>query len=126
MLTHIVCFSLREGFDWDHPTVQAAERISREHFRHIPEIVTWMVGRNTTLPRNSFDFAVVGQFVDRAALDRYMVHPDHQRGIDAWEPLSNWLVVDLDHEADAGVEATASAARPPLTAAAISIPSASR
>ncbi len=107
MLTHIVCFRFRDGYDWSHPDVAAAERISREHPRHVPEILTWTAGRNATTRANSFDYAVVGQFADRAALDRYMVHPDHERGIRAWAPLSTWIVVDLDHESADTLEVAA-------------------
>ncbi|MDV9170878.1 Dabb family protein [Streptomyces sp. W16] len=96
MIRHIVCFRFRPGVTWADPRAEAAERISRDHPRHIPEILSWTVGRNATPREAAHDFAVVGQFADRAALQRYQTHPDHQRGVRAWSELSTWVVVDLD------------------------------
>ncbi|MFF9143387.1 Dabb family protein [Streptomyces sp. NPDC055051] len=96
MISHIVCFRFLPGVTWDDPRAVAAERISRGHPRHIPDIVSWTAGRNTTSRDAAHDFAVVGLFEDRDALERYQVHPDHRRGVRAWGELSTWVVVDLD------------------------------
>ncbi|MFE3319309.1 Dabb family protein [Nocardia sp. NPDC059195] len=101
MISHIVCFRFRPGVSWADPRAETAEIITREHPRYIPEIRSWTVGRNRTDRVAAYDFALVGQFDDRAALDRYMSHPDHQRGVRAWSELSSWVVVDLDHATDA-------------------------
>ncbi|MFF1453615.1 Dabb family protein [Streptomyces sp. NPDC058274] len=101
MISHIVCFRFLPGITWADPRAVAAEAISRAHPEHIPDIVSWSVGRNTTIREAAHDFAVIGQFEDRAALDRYRVHPDHQRGVRAWTELSTWVVVDLDDSEDA-------------------------
>ena len=101
MICHVVCFKFRDGVTWADPRAQAAELISRGHPEHIPEIVTWAVGRNTTERPVAYDFCVIGWFEDRDALERYQVHPDHQRGVEAWRELSTWVVVDLDDTKDA-------------------------
>ncbi|MFE3027168.1 Dabb family protein, partial [Nocardia tengchongensis] len=69
--------------------------------KHIPEIKAWTVGRNVADRTAAYDFALVGLFDDREAVQRYMSHPDHQRGVRAWSELSTWVVVDLDHSRDA-------------------------
>jgi hypothetical protein len=96
VISHIVCFRFLPGITWADPRAEAAERISREHPQHIAEILSWTVGRNTTSREVAHDFAVIGHFEDRAALERYQTHPDHQRGVRAWTELSTWVVVDLD------------------------------
>ncbi|MFE6701434.1 Dabb family protein [Streptomyces sp. NPDC057718] len=96
MISHIVCFRFLPGVTWDDPRAVEAERISRGHPEHIPEIRSWSVGRNSTPREAAHDFAVIGLFTDRAALERYQSHPDHQRGVRAWKELSTWVVVDLD------------------------------
>lgn len=99
MIRHIVCFRFQPGVSWSDPRAARAEQITRQHPRHIPEILAWSVGRNS-IPRSvAYDFALVGEFADRAALGRYMEHPDHQRGVAAWSELSTWVVVDLGDDA---------------------------
>lgn len=101
MISHIVCFRFQPGVTWADPRAVAAERISRGHPQHIPEIRSWTVGRNIADRAAAYDFALVGRFDDREGLERYMIHPDHQRGVSAWSELSTWVVVDLDHTRDA-------------------------
>ncbi|MFG1643792.1 Dabb family protein [Amycolatopsis sp. NPDC049252] len=101
MISHIVCFRFKPGVTWDDPRAAEAEKITREHPDHITEIRSWSVGRNTTVRTIAYDFALVGRFHDREALERYMVHPDHRRGVRAWSELSTWVAVDLDHSQDA-------------------------
>ena len=96
MISHIVCFRFRPGVTWDDPRAERAAQISRAHPEQIPEIRSWSAGRNSTSRKVAYDFAVVGTFDDRAALGRYMDHPDHRRGVEAWTELSTWVVVDLD------------------------------
>ncbi len=105
MLVHIVLFKFNAGIGWGDPRVLAAEDTTRNHPRHIPEIRHWTVGRNVTDREVAYDFAVIGRFADRAALDRYLIHPDHQRGVAAWRELSTWVVADLEADPDADPDA---------------------
>ena len=100
MIEHLVVFSFRAGISWDDPRSRAAELLTLEHPKNIPEIVTWFAGRNVTPRPDAGDFAVAGLFLDRAALQRYLVHPHHQLGVRAWRELATWAVVDLQVEAD--------------------------
>jgi len=102
MITHVVCFRFRDGIDWDDPRASAAERITRGHPEHVPQILSWTVGRNVTDRPTGYDFAVVATFADLAALEAYQQHPDHRRGVRAWRELSTWVVVDLDASPVAG------------------------
>jgi hypothetical protein len=100
MIMHLVAFKFLAGISWGDPRAQAAERLSRGHPEHIPEIRRWTAARNISQRSVAYDFAVVGHFTDREALDRYMVHPDHRRGVEAWRAISTWIVVDLEVDAD--------------------------
>ena len=44
----------------------------------ISEIEHIEVGRNVAYPQNNWDVALVSEFADTDALERYQVHPAHQ------------------------------------------------
>jgi hypothetical protein len=76
MLVHIVC--------WKYKSEVAEEQ--REDHRAklralagiIPEVISLECGKDTlNLPR-SYDTGLTSTFADRAALDTYINHPDHQ------------------------------------------------
>jgi hypothetical protein len=101
VIAHIVCFRLRPGITWADPRAVAAEAVSHRHPEHIPEILSWSAGRNSTFRDVAYDFAVIGRFADRPALERYISHPHHLIGVRAWRELANWVVVDLDESENA-------------------------
>jgi len=45
----------------------------------IDEIRGFVFGRDVIRSERSYDFALVSTFDDLAALDRYQVHPEHQK-----------------------------------------------
>ncbi len=77
MLTHIVCWRYKPETDI----------VSREDHRArlralvgvIPEIVDLSVGEDILHLERSFNTGLVSTFADREALDRYTVHPEHQK-----------------------------------------------
>jgi hypothetical protein len=97
MITHVVSFRFEDGVSWQDSRAVAAGRISQNHPRHIPEILSWSAGPNVTPRPDAYDFVVIGTFADRDALQRFQIHPDHQRGVRAWEQIGTWVVVDLEH-----------------------------
>jgi hypothetical protein len=96
MIQHIVLFRLHEGVAWGDPRVLRAEATTQAHPDHIEEIRTWLAGRNVTTRDMAYDFALVGSFEDRSALDRYMVHPHHLLGKRYWREIATWVVADLE------------------------------
>lgn len=96
MIQHIVLFRLRDGVVWDDPRVQRAQAMTQAHPAHIEEIRSWLAGKNVTAREVAYDFALVGSFEDRAGLDRYMVHPHHLLGVQAWREVATWVVADLE------------------------------
>lgn len=98
MIIHVVVFKFLNGISWDDPRALQAERISLSHPQHISEILGWTAGRNSSSRPDAYDFGAIGHFANRDALRRYMIHPHHQRGVNAWGDLSTWIVVDIEQE----------------------------
>ena len=76
MLTHIVCWKYK---------AETSETEREEHVAKlralpgvIPNILSFSVGRDILHLERSFDTGLVAVYPDRAALDFYTVHPDHQ------------------------------------------------
>ncbi len=76
MLTHIVCWKYRE----ETTQQQREEHIAklRNLPNVIPNIISFNVGVDILHLERSFDTGLVAIYPDRAALDFYTVHPDHQ------------------------------------------------
>lgn len=76
MLTHIVVWKYRE----DVPEERRREHVARLGRLPdlVPGILSFAVGADVLgLPR-SYDTGLVATFRDRAGLDAYTVHPDHE------------------------------------------------
>lgn len=76
MLIHIVCWKYKPETD------DAAREDHRNRLKAltgmIPEIITFDVGADMLHLDRSFDTGLVATFADRAALDVYTDHPEHQ------------------------------------------------
>lgn len=76
MLNHIVCWKYKPETD------ESAREDHRDRLKAlvglIPEIVTFDVGADMLRLDRSFDTGLVATFADRAALDAYTDHPEHQ------------------------------------------------
>ena len=77
MLIHIVCWKYKAETD------DAARKGHREKLRSlvgvIPEIAAFDVGADMLHLDRSFDTGLVATFADADALERYTIHPQHQR-----------------------------------------------
>jgi hypothetical protein len=76
MLTHIVCWKYK---------AETSEQEREEHVSKlralpnvIPNILSFNVGRDILQLERSFDTGLVAVYPDRAALDFYTDHPEHQ------------------------------------------------
>ena len=76
MLTHIVCWKYKP----DTSEEQMADHIARLRALPsvIPNIISFSVGRDILHLERSFDTGLVAVYPDRAALDFYTDHPQHQ------------------------------------------------
>ena len=76
MLTHIVCWKYKpETTDTERETHIAKLRALPSI---IPDILSFSVGRDILSLDRSFDTGLVATYPDRAALDVYTDHPEHQ------------------------------------------------
>ncbi len=76
MLTHIVCWKYKA----ETSDAERAEHVLklRALANVIPNILSFHVGRDVLHLERSFDTGLVAVYPDRAALDFYTVHPEHQ------------------------------------------------
>lgn len=95
MITHIVLFKLKDGFERGTPSVVEAERLARAVGRHVPELIEWRVGWNAVDRDVGYDFAAIGVLPDLAALESYQNNAFHRDAVRKWRSISEWVVVDL-------------------------------
>lgn len=62
----------------------------------IPEIKEFVFGRDVVRSERSYDFALVSMFDDLPSMQRYQIHPDHQKVIAHVKAIcSNVVAVDF-------------------------------
>lgn len=77
MLTHIVCWKYKP----ETTETQREDHLARLRALSeiIPNIQSFEVGRDILALERSFDTGLVAVYPDRAALDFYNDHPEHQK-----------------------------------------------
>lgn len=77
MLTHIVCWKYKA----ETTPEQRADHIAKLRALPavIPDIISFEVGSDILHLERSFDTGLVATYPDRAALDIYTDHPEHQK-----------------------------------------------
>ncbi len=97
MITHLVLFKLEPGHLLTDAAVRRAIGTTAEHPGHIDQIRGWLHGPNTARRAQAeHDYALVAQFDDAHGLERFLQHPHHKAGAEAWRAVATWSVVDLD------------------------------
>lgn len=76
MLTHIVCWKYKPETTLDQRENHIAKL--RNLLSVVPDILSLNVGGDVLYLERSFDTGLVAIFPDRAALDAYTIHPEHQ------------------------------------------------
>lgn len=76
MLTHIVCWKYKPEITEDH------REEHRARLKNLPNVIenilSFSVGADILQLERSFDTGLVAVYPDRAALDFYTDHPEHQ------------------------------------------------
>jgi hypothetical protein len=90
MLTHIVCWKYKP----ETTPEQRAEHIAklRNLPNSIPDILSFHVGADILHLERSFDTGLVAVYPDRAALDFYTDHPQHQEVADLGKQIAEKVV----------------------------------
>jgi hypothetical protein len=76
MLIHIVCWKYRTEIDANSRSEHREKLVALK--KVIPEILSLQIGTDILHLDRSFDTGLVATFADKAALDVYTEHPDHQ------------------------------------------------
>lgn len=97
MLIHIVCWKYRSDIDSNSRSEHRANLKALTD--SIPEILSFQVGADVLHLDRSFDTGLVAAFADRAALDVYTDHPDHQT-VAAFGKSISERVVSVDFLSD--------------------------
>jgi hypothetical protein len=90
MLKHVVLFKFKPETteaEIDH-MVEGLAGLSDQ----IEEIREFVFGRDTIHSERSYDFALVSMFDDLAAMQRYQVHPEHQKVLAHIKSISAGIV----------------------------------
>lgn len=95
VITHIVLFKLKDGFERTAPSVVEAEKFAMAVGDHVPELLGWRAGWNAVERDIAYDFAVIGVLPDLAALESYQNNAFHRDAVQKWQAISDWVVVDL-------------------------------
>lgn len=97
MLTHIVCWKYRP--ETSDETREEHRRKLNQLPKVIPDIVSFNVGADILHLDRSFDTGLVAVYPDRAALDFYTDHPEHQKVAAMGKEIAEKVVsVDFLHE----------------------------
>lgn len=95
MLKHVVLFKFKPE------TSEADIEKLAVGLGGLPEIIEdireFVFGRDVVRSERSYDFGLVSSFDDQPALDRYAVHPDHQRVVTHVKQICS-SVVAIDFE----------------------------
>lgn len=95
MIKHLVLFRFRE--DAGAEAVDAIVAGLNGLPALIAEIRSFQVGRDLLRTERSYDLALVSDFEDLAALQRYQVHPEHQKVVALVKQAAS-SVVAVDYE----------------------------
>ncbi len=76
MLTHIVCWKYKTETTREQKETHLAKLKNLPNV--IPNINSFNIGFDVLRLKRSFDLGLVAVYPDRAALDFYTVHPEHQ------------------------------------------------
>ena len=95
MLTHIVCWKYKDEI------TEEQRRDHIEKLRLLPKMIdnaeSFEVGADILNLERSFDTGLVAKFADRAALDAYTDHPEHQKVVALGRQLAE-RAVSVDFE----------------------------
>jgi hypothetical protein len=96
MLRHVVL--LRFGADAPADAASRAVAALTTLPALIPEILAYQPALDVVRSDRSFDVVLIADFADRAALDRYLAHPEHVRVYehDLAPYLADLAVADFD------------------------------
>ena len=98
MIRHIVLFKLHPTVTWEESRTKLAVEYANRVGDEVPELMSWYAGRNISDRPVAYDFVVMGMVRDQHDLDRYLANPFHQKAVERWREISDWVIADLVEE----------------------------
>lgn len=77
MVTHIVMFTFKQ--ENKAQTINEVKAMLEALIEHVPTLKSMEVGINFTQSERAMDLSLISKFDDRAGLEAYQVHPEHQK-----------------------------------------------
>lgn len=98
MINHIVLFKLKNYSVEEKPLVIAEMKTLLENLKNKIEVLKYLeVGVNYELNAKSYDIALITHFDSVEDLDKYRVHPEHQKVVKRFaETTSDRAAVDFE------------------------------
>lgn len=90
MLTHIVLFKFKPKTS--EPEIERVTENLRELPGKIAEIKEFRLGPDIIRSQRSYDMGLIAGFTDIDALQRYQVHPDHQKVVATLQTITDSIV----------------------------------
>ena len=91
MLRHVVLLKFKKGAP--ESAIGEIEKGLGKLPDIIPEIMEFQFGRDVLRSERSYDFALVSEFENLEAMQRYQIHPAHQKVVAKIKELCESLVV---------------------------------
>ncbi len=91
MLKHVVLLKFKKGAP-ESATAEIEKGLG-ELPDIIPEIKEFQFGRDVVRSERSYDFALVSEFENLEAMQRYQIHPAHQKVVVKIKELCDSLIV---------------------------------
>ncbi|CAM4061073.1 Dabb family protein [Paenibacillus alkaliterrae] len=79
MITHIVCFKLKDN---SAESVERTAQVLRDMEGQIDELMSIEIGIDVLHSERSYDIALITKFESMKALEAYQVHPVHKKVIE--------------------------------------------
>lgn len=95
MITHLVLFRFKPGFDAGSAQVQGAHAALMTLPGQIASIREWRHGFNATPDAEAWDYGLFASFDDEQALYGYFDHPAHLAVSAQWNAVAELRFVDL-------------------------------
>lgn len=77
MVTHIVMFTFKDKEKSAH--IEEAKKMLEGLLQSVPTLKSMEVGLNFTQSERAMDLSLISRFDDKAGLEAYQVHPEHQK-----------------------------------------------
>jgi len=95
MITHVVLFKLDPGVSAQGAAAQAFHAAMLALPAQIPQIRAWRCGFNCTPDPQAYDYVLVAEFDDQAALFAYFEHPAHVAAVEKLAGVGDLVFGDI-------------------------------